>query len=273
MPLVSVIIPTYNRGSVLGRAVDSVCAQTCRDFELFVVDDGSTDSTREVLAEYGERTTYLYQENRGVSSARNLGIRHSSGEYIALLDSDDAWLPTKLERQLEAMRQHPTLPLCHTEEIWIRQGKRVNPMKKHRKYGGYIFPYCLPLCVISPSSVLMRRWIFDEIGFFDEDLPACEDYDLWLRLTPTYEVLFLEEPLLVKYGGHADQLSRRYWGLDRFRIRALEKLLQTAGITSEQYEQGLQELRKKCRIVANGCRKRQKFKEWEYYAHLPEKYS
>jgi glycosyltransferase involved in cell wall biosynthesis len=270
---VSVIIPTYNRMDVLKNAIESVLAQTYQDFELFIIDDGSTDNTREMLAEYGERVTYLFQENRGVSSARNLGIRSSTGRFVAFLDSDDVWLPEKLERQVAIMEQNPDLQLCHTEEIWIRRGVRVNPKKKHKKHSGYIFQYCLPLCVISPSSVMIRRTLFEKIGDFDESLPACEDYDLWLRITKEYPVYFIEEPLLIKHGGHPDQLSGKYWGIDRFRIQALEKLLQTGDLTSEQRDLTLQELQRKCRIVANGCLKRQKLEERKRYTQIPKKYS
>lgn len=269
---VSVIIPTYNRAELLKEAVDSVLAQTFRDFELLVVDDGSTDHTRELLKGCGDHITYLFQENQGVSSARNLGIRSSKGAYVALLDSDDLWLPQKLEQQVAIMDQQPDLQLCHTEEIWIRRGVRVNPRKKHQKHSGYIFPYCLPLCVVSPSSVMIRRGLFEKVGYFDESLPACEDYDLWLRVTKDYPVHFIEIPLLIKRGGHADQLSQQYWGIDRFRIQALEKLLQTGNLGPEQRVQTLQELRRKCEIVANGCLKRQKIEEWKRYSQIPEEY-
>ena len=247
--------------------------QTYRDFELLVVDDGSTDHTRTLVDSYGSRIRYLFQENGGVSRARNLGIRSSRGKYVALLDSDDTWLPEKLEQQVCVLEQHPALQLCHTEEIWIRRGVRVNPKKKHKKYSGYIFPYCLPLCVVSPSSVMIRRAIFDEIGYFDETLPACEDYDLWLRIAKTYPVYFIETPLLIKRGGHEDQLSRKYWGIDRFRIKALEKLLQTDELTEEQRKQTVSELRRKCEIIANGCLKRKKLEEWKYYSQIPERYN
>jgi len=270
---ISVIIPTYNRADFLREAIDSVLAQTYREFELLVIDDGSTDHTRDVIAMYGKQLTSHFQENRGVSSARNLGIRVSQGEYIALLDSDDRWLPQKLERQIAIMEHHPDLQLCHTEEIWIRHGVRVNPKKKHKKYSGDIFQYCLPLCVISPSSVMIRRTVFDEVGGFDERLPACEDYDLWLRITKTYPVYFIETPLLIKRGGHSDQLSRKHWGIDRFRIQALENLLQTNSLSDEQRVQTLQELQRKCKILANGCLKRQKLEEWRYYNQLPDRYS
>jgi glycosyltransferase involved in cell wall biosynthesis len=270
---VNVIIPTYNRAELLREAIESVLAQAYQDSELLVVDDGSTDRTRELVAVYGKRVTYIFQENRGVSSARNLGIRASTGELIAFLDSDDLWLPEKLEQQVTIMDQHPELQLCHTEEIWIRRGLRVNPKKKHKKYSGYIFQYCLPLCVISPSSVLIRRTLFDKVGYFDEHLPACEDYDLWLRITKEYPVHFIEKPLLIKRGGYPDQLSQKYWGIDRFRIQALEKLLQAGDLSHEQRTQTLQELWRKCQIVAKGCLKRQKFEEWERYNQIPQKYS
>jgi len=272
MPQVSVIIPTYNRAHILMRAVDSVLAQTFQQIEILVIDDGSTDNTPEMLNAYGGRIRVLSQENGGVSLARNVGIQAASGQFIAFLDSDDAWMPDKLERQVAALTAQPQLPLCHTEEIWIRNGVRVNPKKKHRKRGGYIFPYCLPLCVISPSSSILRRELLDEVGLFDEHLPACEDYDLWLRITHTHDVVFLEDPLLVKYGGHDDQLSRKYWGIDRFRVQALVKLLETAALTDEQRRQTCRELQRKCAILAAGCRKRQKIEECTYYTNLPTKY-
>ncbi|MBD3305087.1 glycosyltransferase, partial [candidate division KSB3 bacterium] len=264
MPRVSVIIPTYNRAAFLKTAIDSVLNQTYPDFELLVIDDGSTDHTPQVIDQYDSRLTYHVQSNHGVSHARNVGIRASSGEYIAFLDSDDAWLPHKLDQQIAVMTEHPDLQLCHTEEIWIRRGVRVNPKKKHQKPFGYIFPYCLPLCVVSPSAVMLRRTLFETVGDFDEMLPACEDYDLWLRISKDYPVHLLETPLLIKQGGHADQLSRLHWGIDRFRIRSLEKLLQAGNLTVEQRQQTLRELRRKCAIFANGCRKRRKIEQWKY---------
>lgn len=272
LPTVSVIIPTYNRAAVVTEAIDSVLAQTFRDFELIVVDDGSTDDTRNRLVGYGERIRMICQENHGVSHARNVGIRAARGKYVALLDSDDLWLPKKLETQIAVMEAQPDIPLCHTEEIWIRRGVRVNQMKKHQKHGGYIFPNCLPFCVISPSSVMIRRALFDEVGDFDESLPACEDYDLWLRVTKTSPVHFIETPLIVKRGGHDDQLSRIHWGLDRFRIQALDKLLQAGGLTDEQFEQAREEFQRKCKIFAQGCAKRQKTDEAQYYRTLAGKY-
>lgn len=229
---VSAVIPTFNRGHCLLRAINSILAQTTPVDEIIVVDDGSDDKTYDLLVKSellymrGQKPNirYLYQENKGVSAARNLGIKEAEHEYIALLDSDDAWTETKIERQaLKLVEKNFSCRITHTEEIWLKDGQRINPKKKHKKSGGFIFEKCLPLCCISPSSVLLHRTLFNEYGFFDEKLPACEDYEMWLRLCAFEEVLFVEEALTIKYGGHADQLSRAFWGMDRFRVQALEK--------------------------------------------------
>ena len=227
---VSAVIPTFNRGHCLLRAINSVLAQTTPVDEIIVVDDGSDDKTYDLLVKSelldmrGQlpNIRYLYQENKGVSAARNLGIKEAENEYIALLDSDDAWAETKIERQaLKLEKKNFSCRITHTEEIWLKDGQRINPKKKHKKSGCFIFEKCLPLCCISPSSVLLHRTLFNDYGFFDEKLPACEDYDMWLRLCAFEEVLFVEEALTIKYGGHADQLSRAFWGMDRFRVLAL----------------------------------------------------
>jgi glycosyltransferase involved in cell wall biosynthesis len=260
-PTVSVIIPSYNRCQSLPRALDSVLAQTRPAEEIIVVDDGSDDGTAAMLARDYPELTCLIQDNRGVSAARNAGIRAARGDWIALLDSDDEWLPQKLERQLQAL-QHARRPdsaaplLVHCDEIWIRNGRRVNPMDKHAKAGGWIFERCLPLCAISPSAVLMARELLTDVGEFDEDLPACEDYDLWLRICSRYPVLYVDEPLLKKYGGHSDQLSRQHWGMDRFRVQALDKLLSVGGLDATQQEQATAMLHEKCRILRLGAEKR-----------------
>ncbi|MGE4092185.1 MAG: glycosyltransferase family 2 protein, partial [Candidatus Binatia bacterium] len=224
MPTVSVIIPTYNRKELAREAIASVLAQSCRDWELMVVDDGSDDGTAEVVKEFPE-VRYVWQPNRGVSAARNHGVALSTGEFIAFLDSDDLWQPRKLEVQLSFFARQPEAQICQTEELWLRNGVRVNPHNKHRKTGGDIFARSLELCLISPSAVMLRRELFARLGGFDEQLPACEDYDLWLRLTSTVPVPLIETPLVIKRGGHADQLSRQFWGMDRFRVTSLCKLL------------------------------------------------
>jgi glycosyltransferase involved in cell wall biosynthesis len=269
---ISVIIPTYNRASTLPRALDSVRAQTLPPHEIIVVDDGSDDETSRLMAEEYADCHCLRQANRGVSSARNLGIEQASGEWIALLDSDDTWLPDKLALQAEALRRHPGLRICHTEEIWIRNGTRVNPMRKHAKQGGRIFQRCLPLCVISPSSVVLHRDLFSIYGGFDTSLPACEDYDLWLRLCAHEEVLFIEKPLTVKYGGHDDQLSRRHWGMDRFRVKALEKILQSAQLSEADRQAATAILIEKAGILAQGAQKRAQHSRAEHYRRLQVDY-
>ena len=271
-PLVSVIIPTYNRRKMLQEAITSVLIQTYTHLELLVVDDGSNDGTEAMVKAYTDpRITYIFQPHQGVSRARNRGILTAQGTYIAFLDSDDLWLPDKLARQLTLLQHEPEIPLVHTEEIWVRNGRRVNPQKKHQKAGGEIFDKALPRCIISPSAALIRRELFAEIGLFDEALPACEDYDLWLRVTARYPVAFLPEPLIIKRGGHNDQLSRCYLGMDRFRIASLVKLLSSTPLSPHQFRLAHAELTRKCRIYGTGCLKRGRRAEGEYYLHLPSR--
>ena len=269
---ISVIIPTYDRAGLLPRALHSVLGQSRPPTEVLVVDDGSTDGTERLVRSEFPTVRYSRQENRGVAAARNHGIREARGEWVAFLDSDDEWLPRKLERQLEALRKEPRFLLCHTNEIWIRRGKRVNPMRKHAKSGGHIFEECLPLCVVSPSSVVVHRSLFERVGLFDESLPACEDYDFWLRVCSRFPVLYLEKPLIVKYGGHADQLSRRYWGMDRFRIRSLEKILASGTLSPTARRATLSSLIDKIEVYLSGARKRGKPDEVAVYQDKRENY-
>ena len=266
-PTVSVIITTFNRRDFVGEAIESVLSQKFYDYEIIVVDDGSTDGTCDALKKYNN-INYCYQENQGISRARNQGIKLARGEFISFLDSDDLWLPKKLSIQMAVMEKDPERNVTYTDEIWIRKGKRVNPKKKHQKYSGWIFGRCLPLCIISPSSVMLRRQVFDEVGCFDENLPVCEDYDLWLRISAHFPVLFIDEKLIVKRGGHADQLSHRFWGNDCFRVEALKKIISDGGLNDSQKEAAIQELIKKSAILENGFRKREKFEEAAHYLHL-----
>ena len=257
--MISVIIPVYNRRAIVGRAIRSVLAQTHQDWELIVVDDGSTDGSGDyIAAEFGDRVRLLRQQrNRGVSAARNRAIAAAGGQWLAFLDSDDEWLPQKLDKQLEALATSG-LQVCHTEEIWIRNGVRVNQHKHHQKYGGRIFLQALPLCVMSPSSIIIHRQIFQDIGLFDEALPACEDYELFLRLTCRYQVVFVDEPLIRKYGGHDDQLSRLHYAMDRFRIKGIDRILRQGAqwLSPDEKEAARALLVKKAKIVRNGARKR-----------------
>ncbi len=272
MTRVSVIIPTHNRASFLQEAVESVLAQTFQDFELIVVDDGSTDCTPYAVRRWKDRIRWVRQENSGVSRARNAGIRTARGRYLSFLDSDDLWLKEKLETQVDFLDANPHYAVCYTDEIWIRKGRQVNPKKIHRKYSGWIFDRCLPLCIISPSSAMMRREVLDAVGEFDEGLPVCEDYDLWLRISSRFPVFSLGKKLIVKRGGHADQLSSRSWGNDRYRVSALEKQITQVHLTPEERRAALETLQRKCQILANGFLKRGKIEEGRRYESLAQKY-
>jgi glycosyltransferase involved in cell wall biosynthesis len=273
MPKVSIIIPTYNRLPMLKEAVDSVLTQGFEDMELIVVDDGSTDGTAEEIKQYGGRVKLIqHSANRGVSAARNRGILHGRGKYVAFLDSDDLWVKGKLKIQVAFLDDNPHYPLCYTDEIWIRKGKRVNPMLKHAKYSGWIFEKCLPLCIISPSSVMMRKTLFSKVGLFDEALPVCEDYDFWLRVSARFPIFFINRKLIIKRGGHPDQLSQRSWGNDRYRVMALEKLLSEPDIGTEERGMILKEMKKKCQILSNGFYKRGDELEAKHYQEMMRRY-
>jgi glycosyltransferase involved in cell wall biosynthesis len=251
------------------EAVDSVLAQDFEDFELMVVDDGSTDGTADEIKKYGGRVRLLqHKENRGVSASRNSGILQAKGKYIGFLDSDDLWVKGKLKIQVTFLDENPHYPLCYTDEIWVRKGKRVNPMLKHAKYSGWILEKCLPLCIISPSSAMMRKALFSKVGLFDEALPVCEDYDFWLRISARFPIFFIDRKLIIKRGGHPDQLSHRFWGNDRFRVMALEKLLSEPYLKPEEREWVLREMKKKCQILSKGFFKRGNEPEGRRYQEI-----
>ncbi len=271
-PLFSVIIPTYNREQFLEIALESVLDQTYQDFELIIVNDGSIDNTSDLIQSYDDkRIKYLYQPNNGVASARNLGLNFSKGEYIAFLDSDDRWNPQKLQITLNYIKRFPNISVFHTQEIWYRRGMFLNQKKRHKKPSGYVFRQALALCCIGMSTAVIKREVFDTVGEFDETLPACEDYDFWLRATHEFAIKLIDEPLTIKNGGRADQLSSQ-WGLDRYRIKALEKMLTSNTLSDEEFCLTCQELFKKCRIYADGTIKRGRVEEANCYIDLIEKY-
>ena len=255
---ISVVIPTFNRISLVARAIDSVLKQSLNPYEIIVVDDGSDDGTSEMIQNKYKSIKLIQQQNNGVSAARNKGIKHAKGDWIGLLDSDDEWTEKKLENQADRLIQNPEYDFCHTNEIWIRNGVRVNQRKKHEKYGGYIFDKCLDICRISPSSVLFRKNILDHVGWFDNQLPVCEDYDLWLRITAEYRILFIDEPLIIKYGGHDDQLSHSVESIEFFRIMSLENLLERSELSTDNRILSIQMIIKKYNIYLNGLVKRKK---------------
>ncbi len=260
--MVSVIIPTYNRADLVVEALESVSRQTRAADEILVIDDGSTDDTRNRIETTvpSKRIRVIEQPRQGVSAARNRGIRESSGEWLAFLDSDDLWKPEKLEKQLWSLARAPHYRICYTDEEWRKNGQWKNQKKKHQKVSGHIYTRCLPLCIISPSSVVIHRTVFDRIGLFDQSLPACEDYEMWLRLTHQYPVLFLSERLIVKRAGSWTQLSNQH-SLDRYRIRALNRMLADFPLSDSDREGTIDELNRKVRIYALGCRKHGKEKE------------
>ena len=263
---ISVIIPTYNRCDLLKRAINSVIKQTITPKEIIIVDNGSTDQTYQMVSSLFPEINYFIEKKRGVSAARNKGILESKSKWIAFLDSDDAWKPTKLEKQMEySVFNQDKYRIIHTDETWYRNKKFLNQLKKHKKSGGNIFKNSLQLCCISPSSVVLKKQIFDDYGLFDENLEVCEDYDMWIRITAKEEVGFLDSPLVLKYGGHSDQLSKKFWGMDRFRIKSLEKNLKNEHFSKSQKINVLDTLIEKLTIVSDGALKRGNKKIFEKY--------
>ena len=269
---ITVVIPTYNRAGWLRECLASVAGQSVRPREVIVIDDGSTDETAQICRREWPEFQYSYQANQGVSAARNRGIRMACSEWLALLDSDDLWEPTKLERQWAVLQSDPQLKALQTEEIWLRNGKRVNPRRIHAKPSGWLFAELIPLCLVSPSAVIIHREVFEKVGAFDETLPACEDYDLWLRIALHYRIETLGEALTIKRGGHADQLSRQ-WGLDRYRIQSLEKLLQANQLTKEQRALVETDIQRRCRILVSGFEKHGDAAAARYYSDLEQRYA
>ena len=259
MPFFSVIIPTYNRFKMTQRAIESVLNQTFTDFELIVIDDGSTDDTFRLEDLYKDKIQYISQDNKGVSAARNRGIQAGEADYIAFLDSDDQWLLKKLEFHKLYLEENSHCFIHQTSDIWRRNGLRINPRKKHIKKTGNIFKESLQLCMISPSAVMIHKKLFNTYGVFDESLPACEDYDLWLTITAHENIGLISDPLIVRYAGHSDQLSQNFWGMDRFRIYAILKLIKMYHDTlvrKNYMTETKTVLNKKINILYNGAVKR-----------------
>ncbi len=268
---VSVIIPTYNRAQRLGKAIDSVLAQSHQDFELIVVDDGSEDNTDELIENYNSDIVYIRQENSGAAAARNRGIEKARYNLLAFLDSDDWFAENKLKTQIQAMNRNPSCLISHTNEIWYRNGQILNQKLKHRKSSGDIFAQSLELCAVGMSTIMIHKEIFDRYGFFDEGYPCCEDYEFWLRISAEEKFLLVEESLTLKDGGRDDQLSTIYrTGMDKFRIKAIMKTLASGRLTEEQSGIARRELERKCRIYGTGCIKHGRAEEGRYFLNLPE---
>ena len=254
---VSIVIPTFNRAHLVARAIESVLKQSYKNFELIVVDDGSTDDTPIHLKSLIESGSIQFhqKENAGVASARNFGVSKTRGQWLAFLDSDDEWLPHKLQDQIEFLKAHQHLKVVYGEETWMRNGVRVNQKKHHKKSGGYIFEKCLEQCLIAPSSVLIERKLFDELNGFDESFIVCEDYDLWIKISSQHEIGFIEHPLILKYGGHEDQLSTKYFAMDMWRLKAMNNLLSKTFL-SDEYQAAVKKIMlMKGTILINGYQK------------------
>ncbi len=226
---ISVVIPTYNREQTLKRAIDSVLAQRLQASEIIVVDDGSTDNSFSVLKEYPQ-VKVVSQANKGVSAARNTGIACSSNEWMAFLDSDDEWHVDKLLVQADYHKTNPQYKLSYTNEKWLRHNKEMKIPKRHIKQKNPSFLSSLKHCQIGPSTVVMHKSVIEDIGLFDEEMEVCEDYDLWLRILKSYEIPLIEDELTIKHAGREDQLSMRYWDLDRWHIRSLLKHTQERSV-------------------------------------------
>ena len=251
---VSVIIPTYNRVKFLPACINSVLKQSIPVEEIIVVDNNSSDGTVNYIRDKFKMVRVLIERNKGVSFARNLGILNSKNNWVAFLDSDDEWMPDKIQKQIELIKRlNYKVNFIHTNEKWVRNNITLNQKKKHAKKGGYIFQDCLDICKISPSSTLIKKSLFDQYGLFNTKFKVCEDYELWLRFTSKIEIGYINEVLIKKNGGHNDQLSKKYWGIDRYRIKALEKLIVTNNLTIEYKVMAVKKLIEKINILILGA--------------------
>lgn len=274
-PVVSVIIPVYNRFEMAKEAVASVIGQTYRDLELIIVDDGSIDMTPLLPTYFADdlRVKYIKLKHSGMPGlVRNKGVDVARGKYIAFLDSDDLWVSGKLESQMKYLAKNPSCKIVHSRETWIRNGKTVSQAGfNHRRFGD-IFEDALEKCIVGPSTVLIEKKLYEELGGFRDDLEIAEDYELWLRLCNSNSIGYIDEPLITKRAGHGDQLSEKYGQIEIFRIRGLQNLVEQRYFSPENQKLAEQELAKKCRIYAAGCRKRNKTIEAAIHESIAVKY-
>ena len=262
---------------MVAKTIKSLVDQDYNDYEIIIINDGSTDDTHKILTEYKQMypqlITIYAQENKGVSAARNLGIARASGEYIAFIDSDDLWISSKLSQQLQFMEEND-LKICQTDERWVRNGRFVNPMKKHQKRSGKIFYDCLQLCLVSPSAVMIKKSLFSEVGCFDEYMLAVEDYDLWIRIAARYPIKIYPQQLVTKIGGHEDQLSRTISCLDELRIYSMTKLIRKQSCSIDIFKKRALYwwISAKANIVGIGAYKRKLFIKAIIYKFMSKYY-
>ena len=267
----SVIIPVFNRERTIQKAIDSVIEQSFTNFELIIINDGSTDSTKDILEKLPNNIKIIHQENHGVSHARNRGIESAQGEFIAFLDSDDYWHKEKLKKQYDYLQQNPNSKILHCDEVWIRNGKRVNPRKIHQKAGGDQFIRSMQLCCISPSAVVIKKEVLNEFNGFLENYPVCEDYDLWLKITYKYQVDYIDEMLITKTGGHDDQLSSKYKAMDWWRLQSLVTYLKQP-LDEDKKNALLSNIHNRIEVLRKGYEKHQKDLELEKLNQLLSEY-
>lgn len=269
-PFFSVIIPTYNRLPYLKLALNSVLRQDFQNFEVIIVDDGSTDDTlvwTQELRQTEPRLRILYQSNQGVSTARNTGIQAAIAPWIALLDSDDQWIPEKLSicHDFILRQSHPIL---HSDEAWLRDHHVVKQNLK--RPSGDAFAECVKQCCIGPSTSVIHRSVFAHVGYFRCDLPVCEDYDFWLRATSHFMVTHIPLALIQKHGGHEDQLSTRFHSMDFWRLKALAFQLWNPFLTSDKKTLVAEAMIKKSEILLKGYEKHQNFENKNAVLELKE---
>lgn len=268
----SVIIPSFNRLEFLKKAITSVQNQSFKDFEIIVVDDASKDLTEKYLSKLKDIKYLKNIKKQGVSFSRNLAVKEARGEWLAFLDSDDQWFEQKLKYQYEYIQENKNIEILHSNERWIRNGVRVNQMKKHKKSGGDIFKRSLELCLISPSAVCLKKSLFEKMGGFREDFIVCEDYDLWLKISSEYEIGFIEEDLILKFGGHEDQLSQKYKAMDYYRIKSIDWILRNKKLKDDKKSYALEVLKRKCEILLKGYLKHNNFQNYDEILQIQKNY-
>lgn len=273
--MVSVILPVYNRLPLLKEALDSLTCQSYKDMEVWIADDGSTDGSLEYARQWieGRPGGVLALEHSGFPGlVRNRGASQAKGDWLAFLDSDDLWKPEKLEKQIEQIEKNPEISLWHCREVWLRGDSIVSQKKQRHQREGYIFADALKKCIIGPSTVLIRKDLWQWSGGFHEDMEIAEDYELWLRLCSREKVGYLDEALTVKRSGDWDQLSEKYGQIEIFRIEGLRVLVESSWFekNGDRKTQIMaeEELIRKCRIHSQGCLKRHKVNEAAKYEKI-----
>ncbi len=301
-PLISVIIPVYNREKLLKEAVESVISQKFTNFEIIVVDDCSEDKLEQSVKNISliENISLKYlrlEKHSGMPGfVRNCGCKIAGGKYLAFLDSDDLWLPDKLEKQIalintgsknsETIIKPDTadadsaniaenkeifpkqISICHTREIWQRGEKTVSQASQRHKREGDIFEDSLIKCIIGPSTVIMEKKLFEKYGGFREDIEIAEDYEFWLRISAENSIAYIDQPLVVKRADGWEQLSEKYGQIEIFRIKALKDLIEKSFFKNDKMVIAKKVLSEKCRIYAAGCRKRGKNEEVLIYENI-----